>query len=125
MNVADTSVLIDLLRGKISAEKLENFDTLSTCYPIQCELFKGTRIARNTEEGEKQVEKQVEKLLQRLNTLKSGEKEAKKFAELKETYPEISEFDLMIASICISHNAALLTQDSDFEKIEGLECKSI
>jgi len=121
MNVVDTSVLIDLLRGKISAEKLENFDTLSTCYPIQCELFKGTRIARNTKEGEKQVEK----LLQRLNTLKSGKNEAKKFAELKEAYPELSEFDLMIASICISHNAALLTQDSDFKKIEELESKTV
>lgn len=121
MKVVDTSVLIDLLRGEISAEKLENSGALATCYPIQCELFKGTRLARNTEEGEKQVEK----LLQRLNTLESGKDEAKEFSDLKQAYPNISEFDLMIASICISHDATLITQDSDFENIEELEIRTV
>ena len=116
MIVADTSILIDFLRGEISSEELEKQGEIATCYPIECELYKGTKIARNTEKGERQVEK----LLERLNEFESNKDSAKRFAGLTQEYPEISEFDLMIAAICISHNAKLLTQDSDFNKIEEL-----
>ena len=117
MIVADTSILIDLLKGEISSKELEEHGEIATCYPIECELYKGTKIARNTEKGEKQVEK----LLERLTEIESNKYSAKVFADLTQEYPEISEFDLMIASICISHNAKLLTLDSDFNEIGELE----
>jgi len=113
MKVADTSVLIDFLRGKVEAEKLGN---VATCFPIECELYTGTKMARNTEEGEKQVEK----LLQRTGSLEADEEAARKFSELTQKYPEISDFDLMIASICIANGTELMTQDADFEEIEEL-----
>jgi predicted nucleic acid-binding protein len=117
MILADTSVLIDLLRGEIKAKQLEEYGEIATCFPIQCELYKGTKIARNTEEGEKQVKK----LLERLKGLEAGPKAAKKFSELRQKYSDINDFDLMIAGICIANNADILTQDSDFEKIEELK----
>ena len=116
MILADTSVLIDLLRGGIKAEKLEEYGEIATCFPVQCELYKGAKIARNTEEGEKQVKK----LLERLEELESGPKAAKKFSELRQKYSDINDFDLMIAGICLANNADLITQDKDFEKIEEL-----
>ena len=119
MILADTSVLIDLLRGEIRAEKLEEHGEITTCFPIQCELYKGTKLARNTEKGEKEVKK----LIERLEELETGPKAAKKFSELRQKYRNIDEFDLMIAAICIANNAAILTQDKDFEKIEELESK--
>jgi predicted nucleic acid-binding protein len=60
MILVDTSVLIDLLRGKIEAEKPEEHGNLAKCFLVQCELYRGTKIARNTEKGEKQVRKLVE-----------------------------------------------------------------
>jgi len=119
MILADTSVLIDLLRGEIKAEKLEEYGEIATCFPVQCELYKGTKIARNTEEGEKQVKK----LLERLEELESGPKAAKKFSELRQKYSDINDFDLMIAGICLANNADFITQDKDFEKIEELNCE--
>ena len=119
MILADTSVLIDLLRGEIEAEKLEEHGEIATCFPVQCELYKGTKMARNTQEGEKQVKK----LFERLGELKSGPEAAKKFSELRQKYGDLNEFDLMIAGICLTNDAELITQDEDFERIEELNCK--
>jgi len=121
MILADTSVLIDLLRGEIRAEKLEEHGEIATCFPIQCELYKGTKVARNTEKGEKEVKK----LIERLEELETGPKAAKKFSELRQKYRDINDFDLMIAAICIANNAAILTQDKDFEKIEEIKDLSL
>ncbi len=117
MILADTSVLIGLLRGDIEAEEIENRGKIATCYPVECELYKGTRIARNTEKGVRQVEK----LLDRIGELKADRESARKFSELKQNYTEINELDLMIAGICLSHGAALLTRDEDFREIQELE----
>jgi predicted nucleic acid-binding protein len=115
--LADTSALIGLLRGDVEAEEIENHGKIATCYPVQCELFKGTRIARNTEKGEKQVEK----LLDRIGGLEADREAARNFSELKQKYPEISELDLMIAGICLSHGASLMTRDEDFKEIDEVE----
>ena len=119
MKVADTSVLIDLLRGEKEIEKkiLTEEEELHTCFPIKCELYRGTELARKTKEGKKEVTR----LLEELHTLEADTESAEKVAELKNKYPDINSFDLMIAGICISHNAKLLTRDRDFQKITELE----
>ncbi|MFB6199366.1 MAG: type II toxin-antitoxin system VapC family toxin [Candidatus Nanohaloarchaea archaeon] len=123
MKLLDTSVIIGLLRGEEKAEEIiENEDeTLCTCSPIQCELYRGTKLARKTEEGEKEVEA----LINQLENLEATKESAKKVAELQEKYPEINTFDLMIAAISLSHQASLITKDKDFQKIEELETKII
>jgi predicted nucleic acid-binding protein len=121
MILVDTSVLIDLLRGKIEAEKLEEHGNLATCFPVQCDLYKGTRIARNTEKGEKQVRK----LLETMDELEADRESAEKFTGLREKYPEVNEFDLLIAGTCLSNGASILSQDEDFREIDELEVKSL
>jgi predicted nucleic acid-binding protein len=120
MILVDTSVFIDLLQGKIEAEKPEEHENLATCFPVQCELYKGTRIARNTEKGEKQVRK----LLDTMDELEADRESAEKFAGLREKYPEINELDLMIAGICLSNGASILSQNEDFHEIEELEVRT-
>jgi len=121
MILVDTSVFIDLLRGKIEAEKLEEHGNLATCFPVRCELYRGTRIARSTEK----VEKQVRKLVETMDEVEADRESAEKSAGLREKYPEINELDLLIAGICLSNGASILSQDEDFHEIEELEVKSL
>lgn len=123
MKLLDTSVVINLLRGDEQVKRLvENEEeTFCSCFPVQCELYRGIRLARKTEEGEKEVEA----LLDQLETLEATKESAKKVAELRWKYPGINSFDLMIAGICIANNSSILTKDSDFEKIEELESRII
>lgn len=122
MKLLDTSVIIGLLRGEKEIEELvaeeENF---CTCFPVQFELYRGTKIARRTEKGEKEVES----LLNELENLEAGKESAKKVAELREKYSEINIFDLMIAGICIANNSEIITKDEDFEKIEEIDAQII
>lgn len=122
MILLDTSVIIDILRGDLKVSEIDYSETeFATCFPIQCELFKGTRIARNTEKGEKEVSK----LLNQLEKLESDKRSAKEFADMTQKYQDINEFDLMIASICKSHNTKILTQDTDFKEIDEIEVEII
>lgn len=123
MKLLDTSVAIGLLRGEQEIEKLvaEEEETLSTCFPVQCELYRGTKLARRTEEGEKEVNL----LLDELEHLESGKESAKKVAQLRGKYPEINSFDLMIAGICLANNVEIITKDKDFKKIEQINAHII
>ena len=118
LKLLDTSILIGLLRGDENIEKAvsETDEKLSTCFPIKYELYRGTKLARKTEEGEKQVEKMINEL----ETLRANSKAARKTSELKQEYPDVELFDLMIAAICIAHEAEILTKDRDFNKIDEL-----
>jgi predicted nucleic acid-binding protein len=119
LKLLDTSVIIGLLRGEEEIEDLltQEEETLCTCFPVQCELYRGTRLARKTEEGETQVEA----LLDELEHLEAGKESAKKLNELRDKYPETKTFDLMIAGICLANNVPIITKDKDFEKIKELE----
>lgn len=123
MKLLDTSVIIGLLRGEERIEKLVETEgeTLCTCFPVQCELYRGTRLARRTEEGEEEVEA----LLDQLESLETGNESARKVAELKEEYPGISSFDLMIAGTCLAHDCSIVTKDSDFRNIQELETEIV
>lgn len=123
MKLLDTSVIIGLLRGEEKTKELaaDEEETQCTCFPIQYELYRGTRLARNTEEGKKEVES----LMDELETLELGKEAARKVAELREKYPEINSFDLMIAGICIANNTEIITKDKDFAKIDELNIQKV
>jgi len=123
LKLLDTSVIIGLLRGEEKVEELLDGEeeTLCACFPVQCELYLGTRLARRTEEGEKEVES----LLEELENLEADRESAKKVAELRQKYENINAFDLMIAGICLAKDASIVTKDTDFRKIEELEVEEI
>ncbi len=115
----DTSVIIDLFSGDKETESLlsDIEGVFAVSYPIVCELYKGAYKSSKPEKGEKEIEK----FLENVHFLKPGPNASKSYGKLNERYPEISDFDLMIASICISEQAELLTRDDDFEDIEELD----
>lgn len=123
LKILDSSILIDLLRGEKEVEKLvaEEEEQLCSCFPVSCELYRGTKLARRTEEGRKEVKG----LLEEMKTLEADDKSASHVAELRRKYTEISTFDLMIAGIAIRHSAEIITKDTDFQKIEELDAEII
>jgi len=114
--LADTSVLIELLRGNSEIEQKLEDKEVATCFHVKYELYRGTRIARKTEEGKEQIEA----LLEELETIELTRDVARKASELRERY-SINTFDLMIAATAIVNSMELITQDTDFQKIEELE----
>ncbi len=114
----DTSVIIDLFRGDKEIEDLlSEGGVFAVSYPVVCELYKGAYLSSKPEKGVNEVEK----FLENVRFLESGSVAAKEFGRLHEKYPKKNDFDLMVASVCISEGAELLTRDDDFEGIEELE----
>lgn len=114
----DTSIIIDLFKGDRETEVfLSEIDgVFAVSYPIVCELYKGAYISSRPEKGEREIEK----FLENVHLLESGHEAAKIFGKLHNRYPDKTDFDLMIASICIAERSKLLTKDKDFEGIEEL-----
>lgn len=114
----DTSVLVDLLRGDDEvADRLDDLpETPATCFPVTSELYKGVYKSAAPEKGEREVGH----LLRRLEPLPADRNAARRFGQLKQSYPDHSEFDLLIAAIVVAADASLLTRDSDFEFIDEL-----
>jgi len=119
----DTSVVIDLFRGDAEIEELlSDIDgVFAVSYPIVCELYKGAYLSSKPEKGLNEIEKFIENV----RFLESGPEAAKEFGRLHERYPNKNDFYLMVASVCISEKAELLTRDDDFKGIEELEKKIV
>jgi len=119
----DTSVVIDLFKGDAEIEELlsEIEGVFAVSYPIVCELYKGAYLSSKPEKGVNEIEKFIENV----RFLESRPETAKEFGRLHERYPDKNDFDLMVASVCISKKAELLTRDDDFEGIEELEKKIV
>ncbi len=119
----DTSVVIDLFRGDAEIEELlsEIEGVFAVSYPIVCELYKSACLSSKPEKGVNEIEKFIENV----RFLESGPEVAKEFGILHEKYPNKNDFDLMVASVCISKKAELLTRDDDFEGVEELEKKIV
>ena len=119
----DTSIIIDLFRGDAEIEELlsEIDGNFAVSYPIVCELYKGAYLSSKPEKGVDEIEKFIENV----RFLESGPEAAEEFGRLRERYPDKNDFDLMVASVCISEKAELLTRDDDFKGLEGLEKKIV
>jgi len=119
----DTSIIIDLFRGDAEIEELlsEIDGNFAVSYPIVCELYKGAYLSSRPEKGVNEIEKFIENV----RFLESRSLAAKEFGRLHERYPDKNDFDLMVASVCISEGAELLTRDDDFKGIEELKKKIV
>lgn len=121
----DTSFLIALIRRDPDAErKLESYvleEQISTTPVCACELYAG---AFKSAKREVEIRK-VRELLSRMELLDFSVQACERFGKIKQEMESagtpIGDFDLMIASVALAHNQAVLTRDrGHFEKVPGL-----
>jgi predicted nucleic acid-binding protein len=121
LTIADTDVLIDALRGRepgrsrIESELKSGF--LATTSITLFELWSG---AQSSGEEEK-----VNRLLSSMEILPldetAGREAARVRRELEEAGTPIGTADYLIAGICLSRSAVLLTRNADhFQRVPGL-----
>ncbi|VVB92617.1 tRNA(fMet)-specific endonuclease VapC [uncultured archaeon] len=126
MTCLDTDFMIDLMRRRPFAErKLENLtaegDKLTTTPLNASELYKGAyNSSRPIEEANK-----VRRLLDTLDILEFSTAASETFGKLSIEFQrkgnDIGDFDLMIASIALTHGETLLTKNTKhFSKVPGL-----
>lgn len=123
----DTNIIIDFFKNEKQVvqkmQEIEQQEVSVTITPIVlCELFKGAYLGSRQKE---RVE-MVELLLKTVNILEFTKHAAdifgQRYAELQKQGKQTQEADLMIASICIAHNAILITRNhKDFVNIKDLQ----
>ena len=125
MYCLDSDAVIAHFRGDNSIK--ERLDSISAeelfVTPITlCELYRGVFLSGNLEKDKLLVQR----LLERVNVLNfdlpACEIFGKAYKSLKQSGKLTQDSDLMIASICISNNATLITRNKKhFENIKGLK----
>lgn len=125
MYCLDSSAVIDWMKGDVRIKSLLNkFGSVPIFVSTitLCELFKGAHLSND-------VEKNliiVNKIFDYFDILELDNSAAKiygeRYAELKKIGKLTQDFDLLIASICISHSKVLVTKNKKhFENIKGLK----
>lgn len=121
----DTNIIIDILRGDSALRsKIISLNPEHVCItPIElAELFKGAFLASRQQE----VLALVEEFAHNVELIDFSEDACRifgqRYAELAKQGKQTQERDLMIASIALSHNTALVTRNvKDFANIRGLK----
>ena len=123
----DTNIVIEIFRKNIEiAEKIKELEaqqvTMSLNPVVLCELFRGVYLAKNQTASLEQMQEFVAAIEIVELSKNAAEIYGKKYAELQKQGKQTQEFDLMIASICIAHNAILVTRNNkDFANIKDLK----
>jgi tRNA(fMet)-specific endonuclease VapC len=129
MIVIDTSVLIDALHRKQAAlrkilELEETGETLCTTQINVLELYKGVYSPIRSERGLQKVKK----LLDAFVILSIDEDVYDMFgelsSELRRRGEAIGDFDELIASIALANGAVIVSGDTHFRRVPGLEAVS-
>ncbi|MBX7196437.1 MAG: type II toxin-antitoxin system VapC family toxin [Sandaracinaceae bacterium] len=125
MIVADTDVLIDALRGKGAADRMRIEIATGTLATTTISVFELLSGAKSDKER-----RAVEALLGALTTLPVDDRGAREAAsirrELEAAGSTIATADTLIAGICRSRNAILLTRNrAHFERVRGLSLATL
>lgn len=122
--ILDTDTIIYFLKG--NEQVIKNIlkldkNLIYTTMISHSELFYGVY---NSKHKKKNLEK-ISKFLDNISVLPYTEDASKKFGELKASLKKkgklIADMDLMIASICLTNNAQLLTNNTrHFERVPKL-----
>lgn len=123
----ESNFIIDLLNGKESAvlvyEEIKNA-SLSITAIASVALFE---ILRGKEQNQTKIQK-FEELRQTLEVLPFGEREAEEASQIEKTIHQngftISALDLLIGATAKTNGAILLSNDSDYQRIEGLQLRT-
>ncbi len=123
----ESNFIIDLLNGKENAvlvyEEIKN-TSLSITAIASVALFE---ILRGKEQNQTKIQK-FEELRQTLEVLSFGEREAEEASQIEKTIHQngftISALDLLIGATAKTNGAILLSNDSDYQRIEGLQLRT-
>ena len=123
----ESNFIIDLLNGKANAiavyEEIKNAPLTITAI-ASVALFE---ILRGKEQNQIKIQ-QFEELRKRLEVLPFGEREAEEASQIEKIVHEngftISALDLFIGATAKTNGAILLSNDSDYNRIEGLQLKN-
>ena len=121
----DSSTVIDYMKGDILIKShldKVGFVSIYVTSITLCELFKGAYLSHDIEKNLSIINN----LFDYFDILELDDDAARlygeKYSELKKIGKLTQDFDLLIASICISHNKVLVTRNKKhFENIKGLK----
>jgi len=123
----ESNFIIDLLNGKENAVLVyeEIKDTPLTITAIaSVALFE---ILRGKEQNQAKI-KHFEELRQKLEVLAFGEREAEEASEIEKTIHQngftISALDLLIGATAKVNGSILISNDSDYNRIDGLQVRN-
>ena len=119
----ESNFIIDLLNGKTNAvlvyEEIKDAPLTITAI-ASVALFE---ILRGKEQNQTKIQK-FEELRQRLEVLSFGEREAEEASQIEKAIHQngftISPLDLLIGATAKINGAVLISNDSDYNRIEGL-----
>jgi len=122
----ESNFIIDLLNGKDNAvsfyEEIKNAPCAITAI-ASTTLFE---ILRGKEQNQSKTRK-FEELRQKLTVFPFGEGEAEEASEIEKAIHQkgqtISPLDLLIGATTKTNNAILVSNDCDYDKIDGLQLK--
>lgn len=121
----DSSTVIDYMKGDVRIKsELDEIGPIPICITsiTLCELFKGAYLSHDIEKNLSIINN----LFDYFDILELDDDAARiygeKYSELKKIGKLTQDFDLLIASICISHNKVLVTRNKKhFRNIKGLK----
>ena len=130
----DSSVIIDILRGKESVETIENkFDSsneeIFIPSPVIIELIRGIYLKNSLKNVKEKEKENINKLLDSFIILDFDKKSAIITGEIEADLMNDGEIidleDIMIGAIAIQNEEKLITRNlKHFQKIKGLEIES-
>jgi len=123
----ESNFIIDLLNGKENAvvvyEEIKDAPLAVTAI-ASVVLFE---ILRGKEQNQAKIQK-FEELRKRLEVLTFGEQEAEEASQIEKAIHEngftISPMDLLIGATAKVHGAILISNDSDYNRIENLQLRN-
>ena len=123
----ESNFIIDLLNGKQNAvavyEEIKDAPLTITAI-ASVALFE---ILRGKEQNQSKIQK-FEELRQKLEVLSFGEREAEEASQIEKVIHQngftISALDLFIGATAKINGAVLISNDSDYNRIEGLQLKN-
>lgn len=123
MRILDTDVCIEILRGntRVIARRRATLDRVVTTWITAAELYYGAAKSRAPQD-KREV---VKEFLTTLEAIGLDERSAQQFgstkADLEKAGQGLADADLFIGSICLAHNALLVTGNGrHYGRIKGL-----
>ncbi len=123
----DTTIVVDFLQGRISADFLDSFnEDASIASPTIMEIFRGLNLKKNIINIKKDEREKINYLLDNLSVLVFDNYTAKLAGEIEAELLNKGDFvgpiDIMIATIAIKNNETLVTRNKKhFDKIPNLK----